>query len=243
MHRRKPRGKQGHIELAPRARATYHLAQLPETKEELESYIVDKTLRSAARDMVAVYRRSGDPFRTTENDFDFALPTAEGIQFIELMEFAPLHLFGNSYDNAPLSYVQGPMADVFVDMIKTKARKYGKRSVVGLHLLTYCTDARFEISDDVVDLVAWSCQQQVRPFASIAYLVPRRDNDKLYMIFPRAAEAFADFNAQVLRSKAVIRPDLARMTSPKDGSVEAPLAWPPWRGPTKLASRRPKRRR
>lgn len=70
----KPRGDLGHLRLG--RDVAFAPLEIPQTKEEIEKWIVTAAVRAAAEKGQALY--DGQPRQNAEDDFDFTIETSHG---------------------------------------------------------------------------------------------------------------------------------------------------------------------
>ena len=165
------------------------------------------------------------PVQNEESDFDFDLHTAAGKERLDLMEIAPLEKVRGSYSSAPLTYVQGELADAIITGTTKKSRRYGGTRARGIHLLLYSTDFRFRVGNDVLWLVAKWASGTPHAFKSIVYLTfedERTLDGKI--VFPQPGRDFSHVDEASVRGRRILLADLRRLGSSPDGSsVVLPL--------------------
>jgi DNA-binding sugar fermentation-stimulating protein len=108
---KKPTGTMGSLHLSSHGGATYTPIAWPETKDHIENHVLRAALESAKLAAVELYDLVREPVRNEEQHFDFTLHTRTGVEYLDLMEIAPLRKMGGSFANAPGAYVVGDMTD------------------------------------------------------------------------------------------------------------------------------------
>lgn len=154
MDRKKPTGKMWYF-ISGR-KAPVLTFGFPRTKEDIEQYILDSMLYTARKAKLDPYGLVGTPEKNAENDFDFTIPTTAGDEQLDLMELAPLDVYGCTHETAPASYVNGEFADIIIEKILAKSKGYGPSPKSYIHLLLYSTDWKFKLIDDMTDLFSIS---------------------------------------------------------------------------------------
>lgn len=159
---RKPRGKIGTLRLGKPA--SYIEIRLPDFKADIEKVILQNALAAAAAQKTDLYALTGPPIQNGENDFDFTLPSARGDEYLDLMEVAPLHEFGGSYDKSPQVIQVGELARMVYDLIAQKSSKYPRARVDPIHLRLYSADRRLALPPIRADL---ACSLALHPHACV----------------------------------------------------------------------------
>lgn len=195
MDRKKPTGKMWYFISGRKPEVTTF--GFPRTKEDIEQYILDSMLYTAQKEELNPYNLVGAPQKKPENDFDFTIPTTSGDQELDLMEIAPLDVYGGTHETAPTSYVNGEFADIIREKILAKSKGYGPSPKAHIHLLMYSTDWKFKLTDSMTNLLAYQCRIGIPDhyFKSIFYYSVEDENEgRVICVFPRPTESFADFN-------------------------------------------------
>jgi hypothetical protein len=231
--KRKPRGERPGIELTEDPKdSSVTSTELPKNKHELEAHVATKALELCKAEEIRPYRQFEGVTRNEEADLDFTVSTPHGPAFLELTEFAPLHLFGGKYKNGPKSYQQGAMADLLVRVLARKLEKYPPEVAASTHLLVYTTDWRFVISPGVANIVGYGYHTTPPAFASILFFGLLGFQDALaFLLHPRPGTDFAAFDPKALRSRLILRPDYDKVEIDHEGRACVPMCWPAWRGP------------
>jgi hypothetical protein len=230
----KPTGVKGHVVLpVDGSRPEFVPIRFPDTKPEIERYVLEATLRSAAKKGVNLYELTGPPIQNAENHLDFTLLTRGGEEFLDLMEVAPLSYIGGSYEKGPGSYFQGDMADAVIEAVTRKSNKYSSRGSTAVHLLIYSTDWRFRLSGGTQQLVAFYLHRGGHCFKSIAYYMPDdQETGEVALLCPihPTTEEVERFDATTLRGRAILQVDLrSAHLEPGGNSVTFKIAPPPKR--------------
>jgi hypothetical protein len=233
---KKPTGQIGPLLTIARDRSSsFTPIKWPESKLELERYILAHAVRSAANAGSNLYDLSGEPKQNPEQDFDFTLQTARGLEYLDLMEIAPLAWVGGPHHKAPASYNHGEFSDAIYEQVLIKSRKYGSPSVP-IHLLLYPTDWRLRVSVGVQNLLSYMCRLSDHSFKTIVYYSPDdQETGEVIQIYPRPSESFKQFSEAQARNRATMLGDFSRVTVEKNGTVRVPLA-PLIRRPRRLTS-------
>ena len=203
--RKKPVGTAGPVYLDPEeGSARFERIAYGETKEEIEKYVMRVALESAQRAGADLWKLTDSPRQNAENDFDFTLETSDGPEDLDLMEVAPLQDVRGSYEDAAASYNHGDLAGFLWEKIDSKSIKYGStprsRGVHRIHLLLYTTDWRFDVVDDVLDLLAFWAFRRNHAFDSIHYYSPfDQETGQLKLVYPRTEDLFHGFSEKQKR--------------------------------------------
>lgn len=221
---RKPTGELGSLRVSFGA-ATYFVAEVPETKDEIENWVLDRALSASSSRGSVLYQLMGAPVRNLENDFDFTLPTARGEEYLDLMEAVDLRRRAG-YQNVPTSYNIAQMADAVFDKVMEKGRKYGTPARA-IHLLLYSTDSRFFLRREVLDVIAFHASRYEHCFATIKYVYPDSNGTSLIdEVFPRPAAPVVTFDPGRAATTWTVFGDLRKATVEPDGSVTIPVQIP-----------------
>jgi hypothetical protein len=217
-------------------RVTYEPVPWPEAQEDIENYVLQAMHTTACHVGMNLYGLTGDPVQNRQDHFDFTLPTRGGNQFLDLMEVAPLRSVAGSYSNAPTSYVVGEMADAVWDEIRKKSEHYGNTSRTQIHLIVYPTDWRFQLGNEVTDLLAYWSLCRKHCFASIIYFaLDDTTSGEIVRIYPRPSDVFSVFDEAAARGLQVALADLSadrfipsgsdNVTRRSTGKSSAPLVF------------------
>lgn len=120
---------------------TFERFPFPSEKEAIEVMMARDFIESMHRQMASfgVPWIMSDPWQNSQDDFDFTISLPNNrTASLELMEIAPLELFGG-YNGVPPDYKPYDLAQVINAMIMKKAVKYSGQLGQELHLLTYIT--------------------------------------------------------------------------------------------------------
>ena len=207
--------------------AEFQPLPFPKDKAKLEQFIVKFVSHGLRTRGHNPYKLTGEPIQNPESDYDFTLRTVSGTEYLELMEVAPLEGVGGSYKKAPGSYNHGELADFIYDKLIAKSTKYRARPLPPIHLLLYTTDWRFRVTDNVLLLVGYQCQQTEHNFKTIIYFVPDdATHGEAKRVYPLPPKAFKDFDVQAARRRISMLADPTKINVKLDGSVEIPLMPP-----------------
>jgi hypothetical protein len=225
----KPRGTLGSLVIRPESQQFERLS-LPDTKEEIEQFMLDSARRAAAAKGLNLYELTSDPLRTTEYDLDFSISTDGRAEYIELTELAPLEMVGGKYEGLPVSYHIGSMADLVVKLLMKKVARYAPAVRSRIHLLAYVTDSRFRLVKGVLSLVAYWALRGEHGLRSIVYFVPEAGGGgEIVALHPDDPARYARFDEALARGRVALGTDLTDPMYGEDGSVGFKLHWPPWR--------------
>jgi hypothetical protein len=218
---RKPTGYVGPVSFpavggAPR----FDRVRFPDTKGEIEAFILDLTLKAFRREGFEPW--PAVPVRNPESDFDFTIP-GETNQYLELMEVAPLE-GTRGFAAAILEHHHGALADLVWTTLTQKARRYGLPQSYAVHLLIYTTDTAFQLFPEVLRIIAYHLLVSDRGFATVHYSVPAdQDSAYVYCLHPRPAQEFERYNIRAARSRRSLVADPTRMTVVNRRSIQMPL--------------------
>lgn len=206
-----------------RGGARFESTKLSGTKAEIESQILQAAITNSQKKGFDLYALVGEPKQNEEDDFDFTLPTGAGIQYLDLMEVAPLRGTG-SHSKAAGAYVVAAMADAVWEEIKRKSEGYGSNPRSIIHLLMYSTDWRFAIDGEVAKLLGFWSLKREHCFESIALYTPFDVAEgEVVRIYPRSPEEFSSFDEISARAYVVMNADLSSLESGPAGAVEVPF--------------------
>lgn len=177
-------------------------------KEEVEVLIANDFIASMTQLMTAQGGTRwfmSNPVQNAENDFDFTITLPDGmLAWLELMEIAPLHLFGD-HQHVPAKYKPFDFAKIIVGMIMKKAVHYPAASARELHLLTYITHWGFIPSESLIHLVRAFLIEEKHPFAGIYLYAPfEAGHGHGRVIAPVDPKQYAFFNPNELKENEVI---------------------------------------
>lgn len=170
--RRKPRGIAGSSKVISGQAPAFSPVILPESKAKLESSVCFGALRSQRNVGLDLWRCRAEPVQLAEADFDFALDTSGGREYLDLVEFAPLAPLGGEYNRAPATTKNGDVADQVWELIAKKSEHYGGLRGIKVHLFIYSTDFRFRLGPSVIALLAIRSSRTAHGFQSIAHYTP-----------------------------------------------------------------------
>ena len=196
MGRRKPRGHLGYLSFGY-GTPEFRIVALPESKEDIEQWMVDAMLRTHRAKDADPYALVGTPVRNPEANFDFTLPTARGDEYLDLMEIVVFSEDSSSpgHEAGPLAYDPDAMAEAIVEMVLVKSQHYG-RPRTPLHLLLYVTDWRFELLQPVDELVALALASRPHIFRTVSYFGPCDAETGMYRrLFPLTSDNLAQYAA------------------------------------------------
>ena len=207
--------------------AEFQSVPFSKDKAKLEQYFVTFVTQGLRKSGSDPYNLTGEPIQNPENDYDFTLPTISGLEYLELMEVAPLEGVGGSYQKASGSYNHGELADFIYDKLIAKSTKYHARPLPPIHLMLYTTDWRFRVTDGVLFLVGYRCLQTEHNFKTIIYFYPDdATHGEAKRVYPLPPKAFKDFDIQGARNRITMQGDPTKIYVESDGSVVIPLTPP-----------------
>jgi hypothetical protein len=185
MSKRKPRGINGPTVLSGDGSQEFQPLELPRAKADLEAFVCAGAFRVFRDKGWNTWRAETPLRRLDENNFDFALDTSDGVEYLDLVEFAPLVGVRGGYEGAPKQYRRGQVVDSVLELIRGKRRKYGRRNPASIHLLLYVTDYRFHLSNGTVTLLRVALRRDPEGFRSLSYYAPiDKEAGVLEVLFP-----------------------------------------------------------
>ena len=189
------------------------------TKDEIEAMMVDSFISSMNALMLphGIEWFMSNPVPNIENDFDFTVTLPNGNKaWLELMEIAPLHLFGG-YEKVPPKYKPYELAQIILEMIMKKAVRYSGAINRELHLLTYITHWGFIPSKSIIELLQYFLGHQKHPFNGIYLFMPIEQGvGDGRVIFPIDSQQMIGFDPALYKENEVINLD------PTKWSLESP---------------------
>jgi len=175
---------------------------VPDGKAEIELDIVRRAIKALSAAGTLPFHLVGEPVQNPEDDWDFSLPTLDGTQHLDLVEFAPLSRTAGSYDRVPQNRNNGDVADDVVALIARKEARYGSLVQRRVHLLIYTTDWRLTPPVRVERLVALDLSRRGTGFTSILYCSPwGSDLAHASILYPVASAAFEGFDEATVREE------------------------------------------
>ena len=174
----------------------------PNTKEEIEAFIVHGFLRDAVANNF-LPPVSIAPRQNAQDDFDFTL-TIEGHEpkSLELMEIAPLEHLRGSYAVAPAKYKPYELAEYIKTKILKKSERYRTSAGAGIMLLNYVTDWHFVLSESVLRLLQYWLARSSHSFQAIySYQPIDRAFGVVHVIFPSTSQD--NFDPEAFRNVEV----------------------------------------
>jgi len=183
----------------------------------MEALILRGALKFSAGRERPFYSLIGEPIQNKENDLDFQIPTASGVQHLDLAEIVHSMAKGG-YEGAPNRYRVGDMVDTVWGLIQAKERKYGERRKLAVHLLLYSTDWRFFLSESCIGLLRAYCMRRKQHFVSIAYYAPITvDEGILWPLSPFDAASLHQVDETALRNNVVTNGNPTKFAATPDG--------------------------
>ncbi|WP_247392503.1 hypothetical protein Q2T91_16620 [Ralstonia pseudosolanacearum] len=146
--RKKPRGVSVSLRSGPLG-VERIVKELPVTKSEIELKVAEDFCAGnhGMRPHIKRFGRFTDLEPQPENSIDFRVSTDRGTKWLELAEFAPLHLYEGKYENVSGHWDGADMAQLFLELVQQKnSRGYGN----GVILLVYQTHDRFFVPPPIV---------------------------------------------------------------------------------------------
>lgn len=205
----------GNVEIA------FEKIAFPKSKDEVESFIVQDFLASVGK-ALGPHRETfilGNPTKNAENDFDFNVESKHGPAFLELMEIAPLELFGGGYNKVPPKYKPYDLAQIVVAKILGKAKRYSGDIGRPLFLLAYITHWGFTPSESTVALLRYFLAQEKHPFNAVFLYSPiEKGFGDARCLCPVPPELIAGVKPEQLKDNEVLNLDPAKWQVVKSGS-------------------------
>jgi len=205
----------GNIEIA------FEKIAFPSAKDEVESFIVQDFLASVGKALASQGEAFifDSPTKNTANDFDFSVQSKQGPAFLELMEIAPLELFGGGYDKVPPKYKPYDLAQVVVKKVLGKAKRYSGNIGRPLFLLTYITHWGFTPSESTVALLRYFLCEEKHPFNAIFLYSPiEKGVGDARWLFPVPPELLAGVKPDQLKDNEVLNLDPQKWQVVRSGS-------------------------
>lgn len=206
----KPTGETGFNKMSKEKNRTtneFHKIDFSQTKEEIESFIVETFIDHAKKRGFL----PDEQITTKQNDLDdldFTLIIAEEEVYLELMEIAPLEKHKGGYENAPNRFNSYEFAEEILSKIQGKSEKYDGTTEKSIYLLTYVTDWKFNIGASSINLLQYWTLKQDHTFGKIFYYKP--SSKKLgipYIIYPTPKDHWNRFDPEDYRDSETINLD------------------------------------
>lgn len=202
---------------------TFEKIAFPTSKDEVESLIVSDFLASTN----AALAPNGETFifdsptKNSENDFDFNVQSRHGPAYLELMEIAPLELFGG-YGSVPPKYKPYDLAQIVAKKILGKAKRYSGQIGRPLFLLTYITHWGFTLSESTVGLARCFLAQERHPFNAIFLYAPiEKGFGDPKWLWPVPPELIAGINPDQFKETEVLNLDPTKWQVVTSGSYQS----------------------
>jgi hypothetical protein len=203
---------------------------LPDSKEDIEAYVVAGLMRSCQGTERFLEDLDGQPTQNAQSDHDFTLKKPTGNERLELVEIAPAQTAGPP-GSTPAPANNGAYADMVRDIILTKTKKYGLVKAAGqakVHLLLYSTDWKLRVPVAVKEILMAELAHIEHGFVSI--LIYEQDDDdqgEVMQLAPVSSDVLATISVAQLRDRQTVQFDLTKFTVHDDGSVSVPISLPP----------------
>jgi hypothetical protein len=163
----------------------------------------------------AVARRFSDskPHPNPEQDFDFTVTGPDGPAYLELMEIAPLDMFGTTFDKAPPLYNGYDLAQNIALKILGKSSRYSDPTPKALYLLAYVTHWSFSLSETVVRLVQHELARSPHKFRGVfSFQLLSEDQGLVYRLWPVPPDLLRGFDPEQFKDHKVLNLDYAKFT-------------------------------
>jgi len=216
---RKPTGRTGY--LAPGEDGVeFHELVFPDSKEELEDFIVDAAIKAAASSDQVFPALVKAPKRNLENHFDYTVETGSVAEYLELMEVVVLPQKSAGHEDGAARHDTRMMADQVWKLIKKKVRKY-RSSRPAIHLLLYATDLKFELTPVVLETLSCLLARRHHVFASILFVSANKTT-----IAPLYPAILSEEQCKAIESRrsVVILPDPTRGKKHGSNAISLRLA-------------------
>lgn len=199
---------------------TFHEIVLPHEKAEIEAAILQAGLATAALSGQDPYQLLQQPTQNDENHFDFTLRTAQGEEYLDLMEAAPLQHYGGSYEAVPQVLNVGELAAAVYELVLRKNAKYQGIWARPIHLLLYTTDWRLSLPPSVMTLLAHWFRTKSHGFATVAYFLPAGVvRPHWCMLFPSTDPELDDIDESQVAQRVAARIDPSEISKDSDGTT------------------------
>jgi hypothetical protein len=192
--------------------------EFPNEKEAIETmmagdFITSMNIKMAPTGMPWFM---SEPKQNIQNDFDFTINLPNGsTAWLELMEIAPLELFGG-FDHVPASYKPYDLAKIVVAKIMKKAVRYSGSLEKELHLLTYITHWGFTPSTSLIALARYFLALEKHPFDGVYLYAPFQQGEGDGIVLaPINPEHFAGFDPEQFAENVVHNLDPTKWTLTK----------------------------
>lgn len=203
-----------------RVEVSFEKIAFPTSKDEVEGFIVQDFL-SSMNAALAPHGETfifGGPTKNIENDFDFNVQSKHGPAYLELMEIAPLELFGG-YSKVPPKYKPYDLAQITVKKILGKAKHYSGQIGRPLFLLTYITHWGFTPSESTVGLLRCFLAKEKHLFNAIFLYSPMEKGvGNPRWLWPVPPELIAGLNPDQFKDNEVLNLDPAKWQAVQSGS-------------------------
>ncbi|MGH7650393.1 MAG: hypothetical protein ACREMS_00980 [Gemmatimonadaceae bacterium] len=217
---RKPRGVNGPARITSGAESVEFMSNtLPSEKAGIESFIVEGARITQRALQINPWNVDGEPEQLDENSLDFRLPTKDGAQYLDLVEFAPLGKYKGSYERVPNKHNAGEFADALWSLVKKKSAHYGLSRRGKEHLLVYITDFRFFPSESVFSLFVAYCKRKIHGFATVAFYTPiDMESGMFRQIYPSVEGVLdlSNYDERLLRAREFTNMDMRKMRMSED---------------------------
>ena len=202
MQPKKPQGVKGPLGISP-AGMTIHPVEFPTAKPERELLIANIFVNGSRRLASDPLVPFSDPKLNPECDLDISITVANGQRRkLELVEYAPLDLFGGKYANVPSNHLTGDVAKSIVKLIKKKSAHYAGNSNL---LLIYTTENAFSVPSPALELIRRMLSGQKLAFERIYFLSPHSTTEgSTSLVYPREPhDWYARWDSMYLASRVL----------------------------------------
>jgi hypothetical protein len=218
---RKPRGINGPVRITAGGPPPEFMPNsLPAAKSGIEKMMVDGALSAQRALSLDIWSLDGEPKQLEEDSFDFELPTKQGIQHLDLVEFAPLTRYKGSYESVPNKHNVGELADAFWSLVKKKSSHYGQSRRARVHLLIYITAFHFLPNESVFRLLELYCRRKSHGFLSVTFYSPiDMESGMVRPLYPATdgAAELSHGDERALRQREFTNMDMRKVRMSDDG--------------------------
>jgi hypothetical protein len=196
---KKPTGQLGYVS-ASLAGAEFIPIQFPQSKVDIEQYVVNAFLRSAGQSGILFFDITG-VHQNAIDDLDYRLDTNRGPKYLELMEIAPLEHLRGQHSSAPSSYNQYDFAQYIHKKAMGKSCKYTNSTAVPIMLLMYVTHWAFGVGPTTLALLQFWALQENHCFEWIYFYSPIDQTEgTATIIYPSPRDHWRGFDPETYRN-------------------------------------------
>lgn len=175
----------------------------PESKEEIEEKVAKLFLNEATKIRDSGFSNDLNLNRNMQDDLDFRIIQNGAEYYLELTEITPQKDMRGGYINLPDYYNIGSQAQIIIDLILKKTKKYSP-VMLNIILLMYITDNKAGPSPLTIKLVQDFCNKQHHFFKQIWYFFPiMEDSGAIIQFFPNNVDPLSKSQIQELKDSTV----------------------------------------